>query len=126
MGVVLCSCRDPDDLCPSFCVVVATLTSAVSGQEMSSDGFQTQKSKSWIPGKERVEKVFCKFCSETNVWTRWRCVKVILDPEDDVFALFSLEKMDIFSTCPLCLAVTRFSVHATVLEANGRVPYFST
>ena len=53
---------------------------------MLSDGFQTQKSGSWIPGKEREEGVLasaistdvrkdgtCKFCSESNVWTRWRC-----------------------------------------------------
>ena len=53
---------------------------------MVSDGFQTQKRGSWIPGKEREERVLasaistdgrkdgtCKFCSEPNVWTRWRC-----------------------------------------------------
>ena len=53
---------------------------------MVRDGFQTQKRGSWIPGKERAERVLagavaidgrkeliCKFCSETNVWTRWRC-----------------------------------------------------
>ena len=41
---------------------------------------------SWIPGKEREERFLasamstdvrkdgtCKFCSESNVWTRWRC-----------------------------------------------------
>ena len=41
---------------------------------------------SWIPGEERAEKVLasaasidgrkewtCKYCSELNVWTRWRC-----------------------------------------------------
>ena len=85
MWFVLCSCRDPGDLCPSlFCMVVATSTFEVSGQEMGGDGFQTQKRKSWIPGQVRAEKVLadatiidgrkewiCKFCSETNVWTRW-------------------------------------------------------
>ena len=53
---------------------------------MVSDGFQAQKRGSWIPGKERAERVManailidgrkewtCKFCSESNVWTRWRC-----------------------------------------------------
>ena len=53
---------------------------------MLSDGVQTQKRGSWIPGKEREEGVLasaistdgrkdgtCKFCSESNVWTRWRC-----------------------------------------------------
>ena len=47
---------------------------------MGSDGYQAQ----WVPGKERAEKVqaeaitidgrkewTCKFCSQTNVWTRW-------------------------------------------------------
>ena len=49
-------------------------------------GFQAQKRGSWITGKERAERVLahaisidgrkewtCKFCSESNVWTRWRC-----------------------------------------------------
>ena len=53
---------------------------------MVSDGFQAQKRGSWILGKERAERVLaiaisidgrkewtCKFCSESNVWTRWRC-----------------------------------------------------
>ena len=53
---------------------------------MVSDVSQTQRRGSWIPGKERAEKVLatavsidgrkewsCKFCSESNVWTRWRC-----------------------------------------------------
>ena len=53
---------------------------------MVSDGFQAQKRGSWIPGKERAEIVLanaisidgrkewtCKFCSESNVPTRWRC-----------------------------------------------------
>ena len=67
-------------------MVVAAFTFEVSGQEMGGDGFQTQRKKSWIPGQVRAEKVLadaitidgrkewiCKFCSETNVWTRWRC-----------------------------------------------------
>ena len=52
---------------------------------MGGDGFQTQRRKSRVPGKIRDEKVLAlattigrkewigKFCSETNVWTRWRC-----------------------------------------------------
>ena len=45
-----------------------------------------KKRKSWIPGQIRAEKVLadaiaidgrkewiCKLCSETKVWTRWRC-----------------------------------------------------
>ena len=69
----------------SECVVLAALALEFwSG--MVSDGFQTQRRGSWIPGKERAEKVLagaiaidgrkewiCKFCSESNVWTRWRC-----------------------------------------------------
>ena len=48
--------------------------------------FKPREGCSWIPGKERAEKVLvsavsidgrkewtCKFCSESNVWTRWRC-----------------------------------------------------
>ena len=50
---VLCSCRDPVDLCPSFRSVwfVAALTFEVSGRGMGGDGFQTQRKKSWA---ERV------------------------------------------------------------------------
>ena len=53
---------------------------------MVSDGFQAQTRGSWISGKERAERLLanaisidgrkewtCKFCSESNVWTRWRC-----------------------------------------------------
>ena len=71
---------------PSFCAVVAAVAFEVSGREMGGDSFQTHKSKSCILGKDRAEKVLadaitidgrnewiCKFCSETNVWTRWRC-----------------------------------------------------
>ena len=50
------------------------------------DGWQTKKSKTWISGKVRAEKVLaeavtidgrkvwiCKFCSKSHVWTRWTC-----------------------------------------------------
>ena len=69
----------------SFCVVVAALTFEDSGQDMGGDGFQTQKRKSWLPEKQRGKKLadaitidgrkewICKFCSEINVWTWWRC-----------------------------------------------------
>ena len=53
---------------------------------MGSDGFQTQRNKSWVSGQVRAERVSggsnhtrcrkewtCKFCSESNVLTRWRC-----------------------------------------------------
>ena len=48
--------------------------------------FQTQRRGSCIPGKERAERILagaiaidgreewiCNFCSESNVWTGWRC-----------------------------------------------------
>ena len=70
----------------SFFVVAAAFAFEVSVREVGCDGFQTQESKSWIPEKDREEKVLadaitndgrqdwiCKFCSESNVWTRWRC-----------------------------------------------------
>ena len=59
---------------------------------MVSDGFRTQKKVSWIPGKERAERVLasaisidgrkewtCKFCSESDVWTRVRCRRCCFD-----------------------------------------------
>ena len=45
---------------PASSVVVAAHTFEVSGREMGGDGFQTQKCKSWIPGKDRAEKVLAK------------------------------------------------------------------
>ena len=82
----VCFCRDPGD-CPSF-VHVLSLRHWVSKlwSGMGSDGFQTQRRGSWIPGEECAEKVLadaitidgrrewiCKFRSESTVWTRWRC-----------------------------------------------------
>ena len=59
---------------------------------MVSDGFRTQKKGSWIPVKERSERVLasaisidgrkewtCKFCSESDVWTRVRCRRCCFD-----------------------------------------------
>ena len=73
----VCCCRDPGD-CLSLVLVwflpLLLLKDVWSGT--SSDGFQTQRRGSWIPGKERAEKVLadaipidgrkawiCKFCS---------------------------------------------------------------
>ena len=88
LGVlVLCCCRDPGDcLSPVLVWSLPLLLSKVFWSGRSSDSFQTQRRGSWIPGKERAEKVLadaisidgrkkwiCKCCSESNVWTRWRC-----------------------------------------------------
>ena len=75
----------PATVLPCAGVVFTTLALGwCSG--MVSDGFQTQRRDSSILGKERAERVLagaisidgrkewtCKFCSESNVWTRWRC-----------------------------------------------------
>ena len=50
------------------------------------DDFQTHEKESWVSVKVRAESILadavtsdgrkewtCKFCSETNVWTWWRC-----------------------------------------------------
>ena len=52
LGVVLCL-RDPGD-----CAVVARRFFG-----MVSDGFQAQKRGSWIPGKERAERVLANAIS---------------------------------------------------------------
>ena len=65
-------------------VVLAWLSTGVSGRLAMVSKFWTRGS--WIPVKERAEKVLtsvisidvrkqsmCKFCTESNVWTRWRC-----------------------------------------------------
>ena len=83
----VCCCRDPRDclsLVLKWSLPLLHLKDFQSG--MVSDGFQTERRGSWIPGKERAERVLasavsidgrnewtCKFCSESNVWTRWRC-----------------------------------------------------
>ena len=89
-GVLVLCCvsrRDSGDrssfsLLFGFCCIIGR----VVWLSMGGDGFQTQRRKSWVPGKTRAEKVLadairtdgriewiCKFCSQTNVWTRWRC-----------------------------------------------------
>ena len=82
------SCRDPSDLCPSFLCgwllphshsktlakrwavmvskrkrVIAGFSGQVRAEEVLADAITIDGRKEWI----------CKFFSETNVWTRWRC-----------------------------------------------------
>ena len=83
----LCCCRDPGD-CLSLVLVwsLPLLLSKDFWSGMGSDGFQAERRGSWILGKERAERVLAgaisidgrkewvsKFCSESNVWTKWRC-----------------------------------------------------
>ena len=84
--VILCCCRDPCDcLSPVLVRSLPLLLSKDFWSGMGSDGFQTQRRGSWIPGKEKAETALadaistdgrkewiCKFCLESNVWTRWR------------------------------------------------------
>ena len=81
-------CRDPATV---FTSCLCGLVALVSGKDfwlvVGSAGFQTQKKKkSWVSGQVRAERILaeaitidgrkewtCKFCSESNVWTRWRC-----------------------------------------------------
>ena len=49
----LCLCRDPGD-CPSLVLVLVCCTGS---RIVVSDGYQTQRRGSWIPGKERAERV---------------------------------------------------------------------
>ena len=75
-AIVWCWC------CPYF----------IGSQLVFWDGFQAQKRGMWILGKERAESVLanaisidgrkewtCKFCSESNVWTRWLCRRCYSD-----------------------------------------------
>ena len=85
-GSCVC-CRDPAAVFPSCpCGLAALVSGKVFWLVMGSDGFQTQKNKSWVSGQVRAERVLaeaitidgrkewtCKFCSESNVWRRWRC-----------------------------------------------------
>ena len=89
-GPCVC-CRDPGDFLVCSVAIPATVfPSRLCGLAalVSSDGeycFQTHKNKSWVSGQVRAERVLaeaitidgrkewtCKFCSESNVWTRWR------------------------------------------------------
>ena len=84
-----------------FCVCVVPLSRfrRLSGvgvvlTSLAPDWFSgmVQKRGSWIHGKERAERILanailidgrkewiCKFCSESNVWTRWRCRRCYSD-----------------------------------------------
>ena len=83
--VCVCLCRDPSDCLPCWCCLCCT-GSRNCGPGWAAMVSKTQRRGSWIPGEERAEKVLpdtitidgrkewiCKFCSESNVWTRWRC-----------------------------------------------------
>ena len=84
--VLLCSVAIPATVFPScLCGLAALVSRKVFWLVMGSDGFQTQEKKSWVSGQVRAERVLaeaitidgrkewtCKFCSESNVWTRWR------------------------------------------------------
>ena len=84
---VLCSCRDPGDLCPSFrSVWLPYSRSKFLAERWAAMGFQSHRNTSWVPAQIWAERVLadaitidghkewiCKFCSEANVWTRWRC-----------------------------------------------------
>ena len=86
VSAVLCLCCDPGD-CPSLCwCCLHYIGCRLVFRDGWRDGFQTQRRGSWILGRERAERVLagaialdgrkewiCKFCSESNVWTRWRC-----------------------------------------------------
>ena len=90
---VFCPCRDSGDcLSP---VLVWSLPLSLSKDVrlgMVSGGFQTQRRGSWILGEYRAKRVLasaisidgrkewtCKFCSESNVWTRWLCRRCYRD-----------------------------------------------
>ena len=87
LATVLCSVAIPAIVFPlCLCGLAALVSRKVFWLGMGSDGFQTQKKKSWLSGKVRAEWVLeevitidgrkgwtCKFSSESNVWTRWRC-----------------------------------------------------
>ena len=89
---VLCL-RDSDD-CLVFGVVSTSSLTLNWCSGMDTDGFSKLRRKrgSWIPGKERAERVLAsaisidgrkewtsKFCSESNVGTRWRCRRCCSD-----------------------------------------------
>ena len=87
-GLWFCvACRDPGDCLSGELVLSLPLFFSKDFQSgMVSDGFQTQRRGSWIPGKERARRVLasavsndgrkewmCTCCSESKMWTRWRC-----------------------------------------------------
>ena len=82
-----CSVAIPATVFPAcLCGLAALVSRKVLWLVMGSDGFPTQKKKTWVSGQVRAERVLavaitidgrkewtCQFCSESNVWTRWRC-----------------------------------------------------
>ena len=66
-------CRDPGDYLSLVPVCLAALVSGkVFWLGMGGDGFQTEEKVLGV-GTGRRKEWTCKFCSETSVWTRWRC-----------------------------------------------------
>ena len=88
-GVVLCSCRDPGDLCPSLILcgcgwlhsrskfLAKRRAAMVSRRQRGSPGSRDRiaRRKCWrTPSRLTGERSgFASFVSGTNVWTRWRC-----------------------------------------------------
>ena len=85
--LLVCSVAIPATVFPlCLCGLATKVTRSVFWLVMGCDGFQTQKKKSWVSRQVRAERILadaitiydrkewtCKFCSESNVWTRWRC-----------------------------------------------------
>ena len=83
----VCSAAIPATVFPScLCGLTVLVSRKAFWLVMGSDGLHIQKKKSWVSGQVRAERVLaeaitidgrkewtCKFCSESNVWTRWRC-----------------------------------------------------
>ena len=75
----------PATVFPScVCGMAALVSTKVFWLVMGSDGFQTQKKKSWVSGQVWAERILAETitidcrkastytcCSESNVWTRW-------------------------------------------------------
>ena len=83
----VCCCRDPDDcLSPMLVWALQLLLSKDFWSGKESDVFFNAEKGIVDPGKERAERVLasaisiigrkewtCKFCSGSDVLTRWRC-----------------------------------------------------
>ena len=66
MVFVLCSCRDPGDLCPSFRSMWFVAAVRNFWLNKGGDGFQTQRRKSWVPGQIRAEQMPSRLMTGMN------------------------------------------------------------
>ena len=89
--VIVCVCVPISSVPLLFVVLPAAVSSnffqsTVADDRSNGEGWQTQRRKGWLSGQLRADKIlaeaitidggkewYCRFCSESNMWTSRRC-----------------------------------------------------